>query len=73
MLTRETIVHQLRENYPYLTAEYGVQRIGLFGSFARGTADETSDIDVIVEFQRPIGFQFMELVDYLEGLFVSSQ
>jgi len=69
MLTKETIVQQLRESYPHLTAKYGVERIGLFGSFAKGTADETSDIDVLVEFQRPIGFQFMELVDYLEGLF----
>lgn len=69
MLTQETIIHQLRESYPYLTTVYGVQRIGLFGSFASGTADKTSDIDVIVEFQCPIGFQFMELVDYLEGLF----
>ena len=69
MLTRETILQRLRESYPYLTSEYGVQRIGLFGSFARGTADETSDIDVVVEFQRPVGFKFMELVEYLERLF----
>jgi predicted nucleotidyltransferase len=41
----------------------------LFGSFARGTADEASDIDVVVEFQRPVGFKFMEFVDYLERLF----
>ena len=69
MLTREIIVQRLRESYPYLTTEYGVRRIGLFGSFASGTADETSDIDVVVEFQRPIGFKFIELVDYLERLF----
>jgi uncharacterized protein len=66
MLTRETIVHRLRESYPYLTTEYGVKRIGLFGSFAQGTADETSDIDIVVEFHRPIGFKFIELVDDLE-------
>lgn len=69
MLTRETILQRLRESYPYLTSEYGVQRIGLFGSFAKGTADETSDIDVVVEFQRPVGFKFIELVEYLEQLF----
>lgn len=68
MLTRETIVNRLRASYPYLTTEYGVKRIGLFGSFARGTADEASDIDVVVEFQRPIGFKFIEFVDYLEQL-----
>jgi len=69
MLTRETIVSRLRENYPYLTTEYGVKRIGLFGSFAKGTADEASDIDMVVEFQRPVGFKFIELIDYLEQLF----
>lgn len=69
MLTRETILDILREHYPHLTAEYGVKRIGLFGSFARGTANEASDIDVVVEFQRPVGFKFIEFVDYLEQLF----
>src|SRR5262245_17816588 len=69
MLTRETIMQRLGESYPYLMTEYGVKRIGLFGSFAKGTADDTSDIDVIVEFQRPVGFKFIELVDYLEQLF----
>jgi predicted nucleotidyltransferase len=68
MLTRETILQRLRESYPYLTSEYGVRRIGLFGSFAKGTADETSDIDVVVEFQRPVGFKFIELAEYLEQL-----
>jgi len=69
MQTRETIVQQLKEHHAYLTSEYGVQRIGLFGSFAAGTANEASDIDVLVEFQRPVGFKFIELVDYLEQLF----
>jgi len=69
MQTRETIVQQLKEHHPYLTSEYGVQRIGLFGSFAAGTANEASDIDVLVEFQYPVGFKFIELVDYLEQLF----
>jgi len=37
-LTKETIVRRLRESYPQLTAQFGVERIGLFGSFARETA-----------------------------------
>ena len=53
---------------PYLAVEYGVSRIGLFGSFASQTADDDSDIDLLVEFHRPIGFRYMELVDYLEAL-----
>ena len=69
MLTREKVVELLRENYPHLAAEYGVSKIGLFGSFAKGTFDEASDVDVIVEFERPIGFKFIELTEYLERLF----
>lgn len=53
---------------PYLAEEYGVARIGLFGSFATQTAVAESDIDLLVEFHAPIGLRFMELVDYLETL-----
>lgn len=62
------IVSRLREKELFLQNEYGVKRIGLFGSFAHGTATEESDVDMVVEFERPIGFRFMELVDYLEDL-----
>lgn len=68
MLTQEKIVALLREHSPYLRAEYGVRRIGLFGSFPKGLADEASDVDVVVELERPLGFKFIELTDYLEQL-----
>jgi uncharacterized protein len=68
MLTREKILELLQAKYPFLAAEFGVSKIGLFGSFAKGQPDETSDIDIIVEFDRPIGFRFIELVEYLENL-----
>ena len=68
MLTREKIIELLREQQPYLGAEFGVSRIGLFGSYAKGQPAEKSDVDLIVEFERPIGFRFFELVEYLEQL-----
>jgi predicted nucleotidyltransferase len=68
MLTREKIANLLREKYPYLIAEYGVKKIGLFGSYAKGVPDEASDIDIVVEFEHPIGFKFIELTEYLEHL-----
>ncbi len=68
MLTRESIVRVLREHHPFLATEYGVRRIGLFGSHAKGTATEDSDVDLVVEFGRPIGFRFTEFVEYLEML-----
>ncbi len=68
MLDRQEIMKLLRENYSYLAAEYGVARIGLFGSYADGQPSEASDVDLIVEFDRPIGFRFVEFAEYLERL-----
>jgi len=40
----------------------------LFGSYAKGHPNESSDVDLVIEFERPIGFRFFELLDYLEAL-----
>ncbi len=66
MLTREQILQRLREEQPYLAAEFGVHRIGLFGSHARRWAHQTSDVDLLAEFDRPIGFRGLELIEHLE-------
>ena len=68
MLTGDQIVQILKSEQAYLAAEFGVSKIGLFGSYAKGQADQASDIDLLVEFERPIGFRFLELADYLEGV-----
>jgi uncharacterized protein len=68
MLTKEMIIERLREDYSLLADRYDVERIGLFGSFAAGTATEDSDVDLVVEFRRPIGFGFISLVEHLERL-----
>ena len=68
MPSRGDIVEILKRNRPYLVAEYGVKRVGLFGSYAHGQPTEASDVDVIVEFERPIGFKFVEFAEYLERL-----
>lgn len=68
MLTQEKIIDLLREKHPYLVSEYGVKRIGLFGSWTKGIPHETSDVDIVVEFERPLGFRFVEFTEYLERL-----
>ena len=68
ILTTEKIKNILSEKSEYLAETYGVKKIGLFGSYAKGTQTETSDIDIIVEFETPLGFKFMEFADYLEEL-----
>ena len=51
---------------PKLFEEYSVSKIGVFGSFAFGDYKDTSDIDILVEFKKPIGlFKFIELENYL--------
>ena len=46
-----------------------MKSLAIFGSYARGDQQPTSDVDVLVEFERPIGgFAFVELADHLEKL-----
>lgn len=68
MLRQEKVIEILRKELPYFVSEYGVKRIGLFGSYAKGIQKEDSDIDIVVEFQRPIGLRFVEFGEYLEKL-----
>ncbi len=63
------IKKDLQAAYPTLVKEYGVKRLGLFGSYAKGSAIEgRSDVDIVVEFSRPIGFRFIEFAEHLEEL-----
>lgn len=53
-----------------LATEFSVKNIGIFGSFAIGNNRESSDVDVLVEFFKPIGmFKFIELEEYLSNIF----
>ncbi len=64
--TREAVLQRLRLALPYLKRRYGVVRLSLYGSFARGVAVETSDVDLLVELSRPLGLEFVSLAQYLE-------
>lgn len=62
-------VEVIRENLPELHSTYKVSKIGVFGSFARGEAKETSDVDVLVEFNQRVGlFHFIELQERLSKM-----
>ncbi|MGE5398505.1 MAG: nucleotidyltransferase family protein [Chitinophagales bacterium] len=57
---------QILEHKSQLEKEYHVARVGIFGSFARGEATESSDVDILVEFNENIDiFQFIRLQYYL--------
>ncbi|MCW1966904.1 MAG: nucleotidyltransferase family protein [Anaerolineae bacterium] len=68
MLTKQQVTLILQQQLPYLIAEYGVKRLGIFGSVAKGLQQKKSDIDLIAEFDQPLGLRFVEFTDYLEQL-----
>lgn len=51
---------------PELISRYPITSIGLFGSIVRDDFSINSDIDIIVDFNRPIGIEFITLADELE-------
>lgn len=53
----------------HILRQYGVVKMGLFGSFSRGENKKNSDIDFIVEFKKASFDNFMNLAFYLEDLF----
>lgn len=69
MLTKEYILSKLAELKPMLYKDYAVREIGLFGSFTDESFSEESDIDLLVEFEKPIGWKYFSLEIYLEGIF----
>ena len=57
------VLEQLK---PELAQRFHVQTIGLFGSVVRDDFTPASDIDIIVDFDQPIGIEFVDLADYME-------
>jgi hypothetical protein len=66
--TREQVLARLEENREALR-RFGVKSLGLFGSVARGEGTGASDLDFVVEFERNTFDAYMDLKEFLEGLF----
>ena len=65
----ETIKRTLFEHKADLREKFKVKSIGVFGSYVRGEQKGSSDVDVLIEFDDPIGlFEFMKLENYLSDL-----
>ncbi|MCU0370188.1 MAG: nucleotidyltransferase domain-containing protein, partial [Bacteroidales bacterium] len=45
-----------------------IKTISVFGSFARGDNNENSDVDILVEFEKPVGIEFIDLANELESI-----
>lgn len=56
----------LRKHKPVLQEKYRVKEIGVFGSYVRGEQSKISDIDILVQFSEPVGWEFLDLKEFLE-------
>jgi predicted nucleotidyltransferase len=68
MKTLEEIKSVLAANRDELNKRFKVKSIRLFGSYVRGDQSNKSDLDVMVEFEEPVGFEFFHLADFLESI-----
>ena len=67
-LTEKKILGLLKDNESHIKG-FGVRSLGLFGSFVHGNDTETSDLDLVVEFDKKTFDAYMDLKLFLETLF----
>ncbi len=69
-LTLPDILATLRHHKPRLQSRYGIRRLAVFGSRARGSPGPDSDIDILVELgEKPLGLAYLSLVRDIAALF----
>lgn len=68
MKNLEEIEGILARHKKELKERYRVKEIGVFGSYARGEHEVKSDLDILVEFEKPIGWEIVDLHEYLEEI-----
>ena len=66
MLSTSDIETKLQQIKPVLANKFHVSKIGYFGSFATGKQTDKSDLDLLVEFSQPVGWEFFSLEKFLE-------
>jgi len=68
MKDKRDIIRILHSNKPRLLVRYHLKSIGVFGSFTRDDFNENSDIDILIEYEKPLGIEFIDLADDLEEM-----
>jgi predicted nucleotidyltransferase len=68
-MSRFEIEEIIKKHKPILHEKFKVKSIGIFGSYARNQETDKSDIDILVSFREPVGWEFVDLKEYLENLF----
>lgn len=67
MKSTQEVIKLLGQAKPRLVRQFGVKRLAIFGSFARGDQREDSDVDVLVEVDPSIGLRFVDLAEAIEA------
>ena len=67
-MTRDEILRRLEQFQQQKKSEFGILRLGVFGSIARGTFTDTSDVDVVVELAQPDLIALVGIKQELESL-----
>ena len=65
-MNKQLIINTIKTEKPYLQSEFGVKEIALFGSYARGYEQPGSDVDILVDLEKPSYSMLMGLYIYLE-------
>jgi predicted nucleotidyltransferase len=69
MVSKTYIENKLQNIKTVLADKYHVSKIGYFGSYTSGGQTEKSDLDLLVEFSQPVGWEFFTLEKFLEQEF----
>jgi uncharacterized protein len=67
-VTKGRILGKLRKELPHLRERYGVEKIAIYGSYAKGKPRKKSDVDILVQLMKPLGLDFIGLAYHLEKI-----
>ena len=68
MVDKSHISSILSASKEQLISKYHLKSIGIFGSFTREDFTEDSDIDILIDYEQPLGIEFIDLADELERI-----
>ena len=68
-MNKQLIIQQLKMVKPVLTEKYGLTVLALFGSYSRSEETDWSDIDIMVDYESPMGLKSFDMVYELENVF----
>ena len=66
--TKQQIINKIKAHKELLFNKYPIKYLALFGAMSRGDYHEHSDVDILVDFEKDIGIEFIDLADELEAI-----